>query len=142
MTAPSSPTVTPLPTRRPFDDMLNSPTTRPRRAGGASSWTYACAIEVKPMLSTPPTNSASTASAYTGVMANTRIERAQSEREHHGDADARLPEERERLEAEAAQHRARRVRRQEDAVGDLVLRGAEHGRELRHLRLVGVADEQ
>ena len=63
MTAPSTPTVTPLPARSPIIDVLKRPTTRPRSAGGARIWTMACAIEVNAMLKTPASIRSVTAAA-------------------------------------------------------------------------------
>ena len=62
MTAPSSPTVNPLPTRKPLADTPYSPMTRPRSAAGASSWTMVCPIDMDARFATPPITSISTAS--------------------------------------------------------------------------------
>src|SRR5438309_8417195 len=52
MSAPSTPTVTPLPARKPSTAVLNRPTTLPRACGGATIWTIAWAIDVNVMFST------------------------------------------------------------------------------------------
>ena len=51
--APSTPTVTPLPVRKPSIDALNRPTIRPRRRGGARICTSVWAIEVNVTFSMP-----------------------------------------------------------------------------------------
>ena len=62
MKAPSTPTVMPLPARRPSMAVLKRPTTVPRMAGGARICTSVCAIDVKAMLKIPATTRSSTAS--------------------------------------------------------------------------------
>jgi hypothetical protein len=47
MAAPRMPTVNPLPARRPLADTPYRPMTRPRSAGGASSWTMVCPIDIE-----------------------------------------------------------------------------------------------
>ena len=61
MSAPSTPTVRPLPARRPSIAVLKSPTTAPRTRGGARSWTRAWAIDANAMLNAPAITSSVTA---------------------------------------------------------------------------------
>jgi hypothetical protein len=53
ISAPSTPTVSPLPARRPSIDVLKRPTMLPRRWAGATSWMMVCAIDVNAMLKMP-----------------------------------------------------------------------------------------
>ena len=44
----------PLPNRRPLQDIVNRPITRPRRSAGARSWTTVIAIELAARLAAEP----------------------------------------------------------------------------------------
>jgi hypothetical protein len=60
---PTSPTVMPLNARRPPDDMLKSPSTRPRIAEGAVSCAIVCAMLLNESSKKPAMKSSTSASA-------------------------------------------------------------------------------
>ena len=66
---PTSPTVTPEKARRPREDMLNRPMTRPRIAGGARICTRLWVIELNDSSRKPAANSSIRAPGYQVVNA-------------------------------------------------------------------------
>ncbi len=61
MATPRMPTVNPLPARSPLADTPYRPTTRPRSAGAARSWTMVCPIDIEARFAIPPRNSSASA---------------------------------------------------------------------------------